>query len=42
MLMINTEKKNLSKLQVIVLIYHMYKYNVPLSSVILGPERLSV
>lgn len=42
MLMINTGEKNISKLQVIVLIYHMYKYNVPLRSLILKPERLSV
>lgn len=40
MLMINTE--NNIKAASNCVIYHMYKYNVPLSSVILGPQGLSV
>lgn len=35
-------KLNMSKLKLIVLIYHMNKYIVPLGSIILSPERLSV
>lgn len=38
----NKYRTNISRLQLILLIYHMYKYHVLPGSVILSLERLSV